>query len=46
MSINAALQSWTETIALPLGGLTLGALGVRTGALTLAGSPSLPDSLA
>jgi MFS family permease len=37
MSINATLQSWTETIALPLGGLTLAALGVRGGALTLAG---------
>jgi MFS family permease len=37
MSINATLQSWTETIALPLGGLTLATLGVRAGALTLAG---------
>ena len=37
MSINATLQSWTETIAFPLGGLTLAALGVRGGALTLAG---------
>ncbi|MGH3228831.1 MAG: MFS transporter [Streptosporangiaceae bacterium] len=37
MSISATLQSWTETIAFPLGGLTLAALGVRAGALTLAG---------
>jgi MFS family permease len=37
MSISATLQSWTETIALPLGGLTLAALGVRAGAVTLAG---------
>lgn len=33
MSISATLQSWTETIALPLSGLTLAALGVRAGAL-------------
>ena len=37
MSIGATFQSWTETIGLPLGGLTLAALGVRPGALTLAG---------
>ena len=37
MSISATLQSWTETIALPLAGLTLAALGVRPGALALAG---------
>ena len=37
MSIGATIQSWTETIALPLGGLTLAALGVRPGALALAG---------
>jgi MFS family permease len=37
MSISATLESWTETIALPLGGLTLAALGVRAGALALAG---------
>ena len=37
MSISATLQSWTETIALPLGGVTLAALGVRPGALALAG---------
>jgi hypothetical protein len=46
VSISATLQSWTETIALPLGGLTLAALGVRAGSLTLAGSPWLPDSSA
>jgi predicted MFS family arabinose efflux permease len=37
MSVAATLQSWVETIALPLGGVTLAALGVRVGALTLAG---------
>jgi hypothetical protein len=37
VSISATLQSWTETIALPLGGLTLAAVGVRAGSLTLAG---------
>jgi len=37
MSISATLQSWTETIGLPLGGVTLAALGVRPGALALAG---------
>ena len=37
MSVAATLQSWVETIALPLGGVTLAALGVRAGALTLAG---------
>jgi MFS family permease len=37
MSISATLQSWTETVALPLAGLTLAALGVRPGALALAG---------
>jgi MFS family permease len=37
MSISATLQAWTETIGLPLGGLTLAALGVRPGALALAG---------
>jgi hypothetical protein len=37
MSISATLQSWTESIALPLGGLTLAALGVRAGSLALAG---------
>jgi predicted MFS family arabinose efflux permease len=37
MSVAATIQSWTETLALPLGGLTLAAFGVRAGALTLAG---------
>jgi MFS family permease len=37
MSISATLQSWTETAGLPLGGVTLAALGVRPGALALAG---------
>jgi MFS family permease len=37
MSIGATVQSWTETIAVPVGGLVLAALGVRLGALALAG---------
>jgi hypothetical protein len=37
MSISATLQFWTETIGLLLGGVTLAALGVRLGALALAG---------
>jgi MFS family permease len=37
MSISATVQSWTETIAIPVGGLVLAALGVRPGALALAG---------
>jgi len=37
LSISATLQSWTETIAVPVGGLVLAALGVRPGALALAG---------
>ena len=36
LSVAATLQSWVETLALPLGGLTLAALGVRAGALALA----------
>jgi predicted MFS family arabinose efflux permease len=36
MSVAATLQSWIETIALPLGGVTIAALGVRAGAVTLA----------
>jgi hypothetical protein len=43
MSISATLQSWTEAIGLPLGGVTLAALGVRPEALVRAGSPLLPD---
>ena len=37
MSISATLQFWTETIGLLLGGVTLATLGVRPGALALAG---------
>ena len=37
MSVTATLQSWVETLALPLGGVTLAAAGVRAGALVLAG---------
>ena len=37
MSVTATLQSWVESLALPLGGVTLAALGVRAGALALAG---------
>jgi predicted MFS family arabinose efflux permease len=37
MSVAATIQSWVETIALPLGGAILAALGVRAGALALAG---------
>ena len=37
MSLNATVQSWVETIALPLGGVTLAALGIRAGAVALAG---------
>ncbi len=36
MSVAATLQAWVETAGLPLGGLTLAALGVRPGALALA----------
>jgi flagellar biosynthesis component FlhA len=37
MSISATLQSWTETIGLALGGVTLATLGVRPGLPALAG---------
>ena len=37
MSVAATIQSWVETMALPLGGVTLAAFGVRSGALALAG---------
>jgi MFS family permease len=37
MGVSATLQSWVETVALPLGGVTVDALGVRGGALVLAG---------
>ena len=43
VSISATLQSWTETIALPLGGVPLAALGVCPRALAWPGSPLLPD---
>jgi MFS family permease len=37
MSLAATVQSWAQTVALPLGGVTLAVLGVRVGALALAG---------
>ncbi len=37
ISVAATIQSWVEATALPLGGVTLAALGVRAGALALAG---------
>jgi hypothetical protein len=37
MGVNATIQSWVEVIGLPLGGVTLAALGFRAGALALAG---------
>jgi hypothetical protein len=37
ISVTATLQSWVETLALPLGGVTLATAGVRAGALVLAG---------
>jgi len=37
MSISATLQSWTETIAVGVGGVVLASLGIRPGALALAG---------
>ena len=36
MGLTATIQSWVETLALPLGGTTLAALGIRAGALALA----------
>jgi hypothetical protein len=39
MSVTATVQSWAETASLPLGGVTLAALGVRAGAVVLAGIP-------
>jgi MFS family permease len=36
MGVASAIQSWVETIGLPLGGVTLAALGIRAGALALA----------
>jgi predicted MFS family arabinose efflux permease len=37
MSVAATIGSWIETLALPLGGVTLAALGVHAGAAALAG---------
>jgi hypothetical protein len=37
MSAAASVQSWVETLALPLAGVILATLGVRGGALALAG---------
>jgi predicted MFS family arabinose efflux permease len=37
MSVAATIGSWVETLALPLGGVTLAALGVHAGAAALAG---------
>ena len=37
MSISATLQAWTETIAVGVGGVLLASLGIRPGALALAG---------
>jgi hypothetical protein len=37
MSVTATVQAWTETIGLPLAGMTLAVLGIRAGALALAG---------
>jgi len=37
LGLTATVQSWVETIGLPVGGVTLAALGTRTGALALAG---------
>jgi MFS family permease len=37
MGVNATIQSWVEVIGLPLAGVTLAALGLRAGAVALAG---------
>ena len=37
MSVAATIGSWVETLALPLGGVTLATLGVHAGAAALAG---------
>jgi MFS family permease len=37
MGVTTAIDSWVETIGLPLGGVTLAALGIRGGAAALAG---------
>ncbi|HEX3488223.1 MAG TPA: MFS transporter [Streptosporangiaceae bacterium] len=36
MGVSATLQSWVETVGLPLGGVALAGLGIRAGALALA----------
>jgi len=36
LGLTATIQSWVETLALPLGGVTLAVLGIRAGALALA----------
>jgi predicted MFS family arabinose efflux permease len=41
MGVQAAIQSWVETAGLPLGGAVLAALGLRAGAVALAGVPVL-----
>jgi predicted MFS family arabinose efflux permease len=41
MGVTAAVDSWFETIGLPLGGVTLAGLGIRAGALALAGVATL-----
>jgi hypothetical protein len=45
MSISATLQSWTETIGLAFGGVTLAILGVLE-SRPWPGSPLVPDSSA
>ena len=37
MGVTTAIGSWVETLGLPLSGVTLGALGIRAGAVVLAG---------
>jgi predicted MFS family arabinose efflux permease len=37
MGVTTAINSWVETIGLPLGGVTLAGLGIRAGAAALAG---------
>jgi hypothetical protein len=41
MGLLAAIQSWTETASLPLGGAVVAALGVQAGAAALAAVPVL-----
>ena len=37
MGVTTAINSWVETLALPVGAVTLATLGTRAGAVTLAG---------